>query len=411
MAWTDNLLPAALNGVPFLYKSTETELGRRGVVHEFPGRDDPFAEDLGRRARKYKISAFVLGENYATDRDNLIEVIEKKGDKTLTHPYLGDFTVKIIGPVRLTETDDEGRIARFDLELCESGMAFPLISLDTAARVTTINADLQTKLSTKTKFSLLGAIGAVLSSVARGLGAASSAIRKVNGKIAAKLDLIDDITAEINQFEEDLDSLINTPQALMNKFTALITSVVNLVKDHLPPLTFEIDVEEPDFPAIALAILAELGEFTTEADSIPTPTEQSELEHDAHEQVSITTQASTLGAVSDLLAGLELDSADSAKSIAQVLAAKFDEMLEADFDAEVHESLAALKAASIEHFIKTAAQLPQLTTYTTPGTMPALVIAYELYADASRDAEIIKRNSIRHPAFVPGGVDLEVVTE
>jgi prophage DNA circulation protein len=33
--------------------------------------------------------------------------------------------------------------------------------------------------------------------------------------------------------------------------------------------------------------------------------------------------------------------------------------------------------------------------------MPMLAIAYELYADATRDAEIIYRNGIRHPGVTP----------
>jgi prophage DNA circulation protein len=45
------------------------------------------------------------------------------------------------------------------------------------------------------------------------------------------------------------------------------------------------------------------------------------------------------------------------------------------------------------------------------ATQPALVLAYSLYEDASRDADIIARNNVRHPGFVPGGRTLEVLAD
>ena len=43
----------------------------------------------------------------------------------------------------------------------------------------------------------------------------------------------------------------------------------------------------------------------------------------------------------------------------------------------------------------------RLTTWTPLETMPMLAIAYELYFDATRDAEILFRNGIRHPGMTP----------
>lgn len=414
MAWTDDLLEASLDGVPFLFESVETEIGRRTEVHEFAGRDEPFAEDLGRGAERYSIRAFVIGENYASVRDALMDVIRSGGDHDFQHPFHGIFTVKVEGKVKVTETDQEGRMARFDMTLVESGLAFPLVTRDSAAKINFISADATEKLSTKTKFKTLKAIGAVLKSIAAGLQKASSSIRKVNGKISAALNLVDNITASINEFEEELESLLGTPQALMNKLTALVTAAVNLVQefvlDKIPRI--EIDVAEPDFPKIVLdVLLGELGNFESEASVIPTPTEQAAIEVEAHLQLSNTVKASTLIACTNNLAMLELDSADSAQAISQALVEKFEHILLQDLDPEVIESLSALKAAAVEHFTETAAQLPNLTTYTPPYTAPALLIAYELYGDASRDADIIKRNKIRHPVFVAGGIELEVLTD
>jgi prophage DNA circulation protein len=47
-------------------------------------------------------------------------------------------------------------------------------------------------------------------------------------------------------------------------------------------------------------------------------------------------------------------------------------------------------------------------------TQPALVLAQRLYGDPAsveaRAAEIVARNKVRHPGFVPGGVALQVLS-
>jgi len=43
----------------------------------------------------------------------------------------------------------------------------------------------------------------------------------------------------------------------------------------------------------------------------------------------------------------------------------------------------------------------RLATLQPPATAPALVLAYDYYEDAARDGDIVARNRIRHPGFVP----------
>jgi hypothetical protein len=43
----------------------------------------------------------------------------------------------------------------------------------------------------------------------------------------------------------------------------------------------------------------------------------------------------------------------------------------------------------------------RLQTITPHEVTPALVLSYDQYGDATRDAEIVARNGIRHPGFVP----------
>lgn len=412
MAWRDNLLEAALDGVPFFYEEAEIKVGRRVEVHEFPGRDEPYAEDLGRAARKWGIRAYVIGENYASRRDELIEAIESPGTHTFTHPYRGDVTVRIVGEVTFSESTKEGRQATFDLQLVEAGLDYPIVLVPTAPTVKAQKAEALDGLASKTKLSLIDAIAAVLGSVADAFNEAASLVRAVNGKIAAALNLVDNITASIDAFAGEVADLFGTPQDAVNKFVALYDALFRLVTDFSPPaIAFGVRDQVFDMIDVVMTSLRSLIVFEATAVAIPTPTQQSTLEHEAVAQVQATARAAALATAAAVLVTLSPDSAQQATDLADELAGYFDLVLEAPLDVAVHETFATMKATTIEHFVELSQRLPALTTYVPPMTLPALVLAYDLYTDPDREDDIVRRNAIRHPLFVAGGIELEVLAD
>ncbi len=48
-----------------------------------------------------------------------------------------------------------------------------------------------------------------------------------------------------------------------------------------------------------------------------------------------------------------------------------------------------------------AQDLPQLTTYTTYKALPALVVGYQIYGNNDHNLEIVDRNNVTDPMFVP----------
>ena len=121
MVWRQNLVPASFRGVGFQVSETEAPIaGRRVAVHEYPGRDEPFVEDLGRVTKRWTIEAFVLGDDYANARDRLIDACDMPDAGELVHPYLGSLQVACTA-CSLTERTREGRMARFSLQFTEAG--------------------------------------------------------------------------------------------------------------------------------------------------------------------------------------------------------------------------------------------------------------------------------------------------
>ncbi len=75
---------------------------------------------------------------------------------------------------------------------------------------------------------------------------------------------------------------------------------------------------------------------------------------------------------------------------------------------ELYDSINDVKTKFLADISRASANLPGLKTIKTSKELPSLVIAYDLYADAERQDEIIERNKIESQLFCP--VELEVLT-
>lgn len=75
----------------------------------------------------------------------------------------------------------------------------------------------------------------------------------------------------------------------------------------------------------------------------------------------------------------------------------------------VYQALADARTAIWKDLTTRAQGGARITTLTQPITMPMVAIAYDYYGDATRDAEIIQRNNVRNPLFVPPN-PLQVLT-
>lgn len=135
MGWREEWVPASYKGVEFFVENASRGSGRRGVEWEFPKRDDPYFEDLGRRARVWSITGYVLGSDYKGKADALQRALESKGAGTLQHPTMRTMRVVCILFTR-HERKMVGGYAEFEMQFAEAGAAMNgRGSEDTAAAV------------------------------------------------------------------------------------------------------------------------------------------------------------------------------------------------------------------------------------------------------------------------------------
>jgi prophage DNA circulation protein len=86
--WRLMLLPASFSGVPYHVEHQARSSGRRIVMHEYPKRNTPYAEDMGRHAIRYQVTGYLVGPSYNLTKLALITALENATGGILVDPYL-----------------------------------------------------------------------------------------------------------------------------------------------------------------------------------------------------------------------------------------------------------------------------------------------------------------------------------
>lgn len=181
--WRRRLREASFKGAAFHVEQQGRISGRRTVVFEYPKRDDPYAEDLGRHAVRYQITGYVIqktqvnndtgfilsardvvaprvnvdrtlpqiqrgqrsnfaSKEYDICRDNVIQALESWGPGVLVDPYNNRIdessgrTLFQCERYTLVETRERGGYAQFDMAFVEAGLAaYQRVPIDTTNTV------------------------------------------------------------------------------------------------------------------------------------------------------------------------------------------------------------------------------------------------------------------------------------
>lgn len=393
--WAEGLREASFREVPFLVDSSESGHGRRGVKYEYPGRDTPYTEDLGRRAREYTIEAFVLGDGYMAARDALLAAIEKPGPGTLVHPTLGSLQVVVLDPARLRETTAEGGMARFSITFTEAGEnEQPASAADSAQAVeTAADAALDAAQDDFSDgFGVTGAPAFVADGAVKNLEKAVSDLRQINGRISSALSPISDFSAQLDRLGGQLTTLIQTPATLAAELAGAVTAIKGVATDVQAGFSSCRDLFSfgDTLPAVAA--------------TTPSRSRQSA------NQTAIQTFIRSAAVIEAARIGSRASYASSADAMAirDELLDRLDVLAE-EAGLALYAALSDLRTVMARDLAQRGAKAPDIVSITLHKTQPAAVVAYRLYGDAERADEIVARNRVRHPGFVPGGVALEVL--
>ena len=454
MSWQDGLRDASFRGVPFFVTSADSQVGRRTLLHEFPGRDQPYTEDLGLMTRRFSVEAFVLGPNYMAGRDDLRVAVEKPGPGTLVHPYWGELDVVVYGPLRVRESTNEGGMAKLTFEVVETGAALAVtVRIDTIAAVAAAAdiCELTFMTDFETLFAIAGLVGDIVDALVAVIQSAASTLRKIKGMVNAVLNVIDTITTAIDELADMIEDIINLPGDIARAFTNAIAAIqgsINQVKsafagafggqiveavdalrdavtgeildmadateEQIRDAIDAIEQRQQDGDILADTLMRGFNAAMTFGPTVtlaPSTTPQRQQELACQEAfITLVETAATVESIR-VASTLEFTSYTKAVEVRDELLDKLDTLAEATTSDAMYYTFADLRAAFVRHIRETAVNLPRVIEYTPAITLPALVVAHDLYGDASRNLEIVDRNGIRNPSFVPGAQALEVLSD
>lgn len=399
---------ASFRGVPFEVTSSNLSIGRRTQTFEYPQRDDPFTEDMGRSKRTIRITAFVVGYDYIARMKRLIAACEKPGSGRLIHPWLGSMEV--------TPTDlsapvfESNRVASVSLTFVESGkLQYPNALLDVGAKCLSaaqllVNAEFDEFVKT---FDLSGAQDFVKEAV--GLDLQGMLNSETVQSVCDAFDLADELATlshdVITLAEGGADALFN--RVLDTYGLQGFASTVHAWTDVSHRFR-------------SLTQSSELNSAKPQAVASRTTSERIEKANAAGQAMirglsvaNMVVAASEIGTSNDRLdASTPVQTAPYDDLIAvrnEILEAIDEESLKVSSD-PIYEALCESRSAVYEAITQRAENQARLVSFKPSSVQPALVLAYDYYGDASREAEIVGRNKIRHSGFVPA-VELKLLNE
>lgn len=387
----ENLRPASFRGVPFQVDGSDMDTGRRVQVHEYPQRDKPFCQDMGRSTRNLKFDAFVVGENYVDQANALLGAMEEYGPGTLSHPWFGTLQASVTG-CSVAFSRELG-YAKFSLSFVESGeLAFPSAADSTAA----LSRAAATNLSAASTdfFSRVFVVAGFISDVA-------DKATRVYGTV---LDFIANPTFAL----ASMTGWSNLPGNL-SSLTALFGNSLKLGQTFAGMLDLSATAQSSGITGsnpvalpitrglVRMAVDSALANAPTVAANTPTTRQvaANEAAIRSHARQQVLVQAVYLSSFLDAV------TYDDTLALQQELLAALDTETLTTTDDGVYQALMAARVAVYDDLTERSRGAARLLTITPPTVLPALVLAYDRHGDSGRDAEIVARNRVRNPGFVP----------
>ena len=396
---TMQLRSASFRGVSFSVSEAEYNAGRRTALHEYPKRDVPYVEDMGRATRTYTLTALIVGTDYITRTKALMTALEKPGAGRLVHPWLGELSV-IATAVGAAKFDTALGMSSVSLTFVEAGeKLFP-------GMLAGFLSELRQRID-----DVLEDISEVFEAAARIAGAADYVV-------AAAAEVWGEIVALCSQTE----TLIFTgmAQALAQvPFREASTDPKQFASDVADAIGFnKLANTSQDWKQFAetLATLANNPVFALESteglvvDSSDRLIVENGNALKTMMRATLLAQAagccSFVGTVydsADVQGEAETTSYESMIALRETVCDAIDAEILRVEDDELAIELEVMRADVYEAVTQTAEQQARLMHFDFPSRLPLVTAAYEMYEDADRADEIQRLNNVRHIGFSPSG--------
>lgn len=415
---SEQLQPASFRGVPFEVEASGITVGRRTVVHEYPQRDRPYVEDMGRATRNITLQCFVVGSDYLEQAQALMHELEEPGPGTLIHPWLGEMEVTItsvsellfdqgLGVASVTITATEAGDLEFpavtadeDTEALEAADAVEKSAVDKFCEdfdLSTINDWIDSAL----EGSLLDALNFVSAGDLGKLFDYAEGVANLADKAMALLSTDPKIFATrlagalgLSRWATTVSAWRGVAKSLKNlcrhdKLKARTKACAERKGEPMSDVTRQVMKSQAAIETLVrqLLIAQMVGVSTLVATSkdVSSP--------DGEEDMRTTTR-----------------SYDEIVELRDELCQVLDDELLMEENDEMYQVLDEARTAIFDVLTHKADALQHVVIVKPDDVFPAVVLAYDYHDDADRDLEIARRNSVEHEGFCPAS-ELRVLSE
>lgn len=407
MAWRERLRNATFRGVPFEVESDNGKFGRRLQTHEFPQRDKPQTEDLGRATREFSVTAFVIGADYMERRDALLTALEEEGPGTLVHPWLGSMQVNV-GPVNLSHSLTNGGMCEFTITFVEAGeLTFPTASVSPGGQSLAAADDVMAVAESDflEAFDVDGfpafVTDGALSDLNGFVDLASSSLGGLSQVLANPLGSL------LDAFEAPAS--IGIPAALVSGVRGLFDRAGSVLQALAADVAVfgggGVHTRNRNAVLALTGLSTTLGASIGESTASTPSTYQRQVNAGA---IATLLQRAALVQAAGMASSMPLPVYDDAVQLRDAVTAALD-LASVTASDEAYQAMQTLRARVHSDLTARTAGAARLVQYTPTQVLPALVIAHDRYEDVDREQEIVEGNGIRHPGFVPA-IPLRLLT-
>ena len=371
MSWRDRLQKASFRGFDFLTDGHEAKHGRRLVVHEFPGADDPRIEDLGGKAREWRVNAYFVGANYDLARNRFLTLLAEGGAYWLTHPWLGRVWVRA-RDWSVSESNERGGICTVAVDFVHGGMAPSAPAVDKVdAAASSVRAASAAVVS---DFALQPAPADMATQLRAVVYGQLEGLRRVVSLSALPTAAASQVVAAIQAVKGDIATLLAAPAS----YATALQSIAD-----------QIGAAEGLMDSDRVRVVVRMGVVAQRAVVSST---------DANVTAEATLRARLLAIASAEIALADYATAAARDAALAASVAALDALL-GDMDDGVFDATWALRTGLIEALQSQALDPAQVRDVVQP--LPATLLAHRL--DVDEDV-FIAANGVTHPLFVAGRV-------
>lgn len=415
---SEQLQPASFRGVPFEVEASGITVGRRTVVHEYPQRDRPYVEDLGRATRNITLQCFVVGSDYLEQAQALMHELEEPGPGTLIHPWLGEMEVTITSVSEL-QFDQGLGVASVTITATEAGdLEFPAVTADEDTEA--LEAADAVEKSAVDKFCEdfdLSTINDWVDSALEG-----SLLDALNFVSAGDLGKLFDYAEGVANLADKSMALLSTDPKIfatrlagalglsrwattVSAWRGVAKSLKNLCKHDKLKARTKAYAERKGEP---------MSDVTRQVMKSQAAIETLVRQLLIAQMVGVSTLVATSKDVSS--PDGEEDTRTTTRSYDEIVELRDelcqvldDELLMEESD-EMYQTLDEARTAIFDVLTHKADALQHVVIVKPDDVFPAVVLAYDYHDDADRDLEIARRNGVEHEGFCPAS-ELRVLSE